>query len=75
VLTPGDRVVSSEPMHTDKERPEQEPDLEYDLAHERTGGDGPSKPDESPDRVQVATETPGYDGDYGYDLAHDVPGR
>jgi hypothetical protein len=75
VLTPAGRVVSSEGMDNDKDRPEQEPDLEYDLAHDSTGSDSPSKPDGNRDRIQVATETPGYDGDYGYDLAHDVPGR
>ena len=25
--------------------------------------------------VYVPTQTAGYDGDYGYDLAHEVPGR
>ena len=75
MLTPADRGVSSEGMDTEKDRPQHEPDLEYDLAHESTGTDAPSKPDENRDHVQVATETPGYAGDYGYDLAHDVPGR
>ena len=48
-------------------------DLEYDLAHEvdpslrAVAG--------QPDPVVVPTETVGYSGDYGYDLAHDVPGR
>ena len=52
------------------------PDLEYDLAHEAqiageqvaaaAGQDGDQP-------VYVATETSGYDGDYGYDLAHDIP--
>jgi hypothetical protein len=54
-------------------------DLEYDLAHESTGGiaaggDLPPRQDQRPS-VYVPTETKDYDGDYGYDLAHDVPGR
>lgn len=54
-------------------------DLEYDLAHEQVTGAGgatdaaPAEPET--ETVYVATETSGYDGDYEYDLAHDVPGR
>ena len=49
-------------------------DLEYDLAHEiDTSRERAAPP--APDPVYVPTETDGYDGDYGYDLAHDVPGR
>jgi hypothetical protein len=64
-------------------------DLEYDLAHDGPAHDGSGQrgsggaaPASQPDdedgtaaRTYVATETVGYDGDYGYDLAHDVPGR
>ena len=51
---------------------EASPDLAYDLAHEMTevstaGSDGPEE------REAVVTATPEYDGDYSYDLAHDVP--
>jgi hypothetical protein len=48
-------------------------DLEYDLAHEGRPdiNEGEQVP---PEPVHVATETPAYDGDYGYDLAHDLPG-
>jgi len=48
------------------------PDLAYDLAHEMTevGGAGSEGPEE---REAVVTATPEYDGDYSYDLAHDVP--
>jgi hypothetical protein len=47
-------------------------DLEYDLAHEAReeetqAADVPGSP------AAVATGTPDYDGDYSYDLAHDVP--
>lgn len=54
---------------------EQEPptDWEYDLAH-----DGSHEAEHRPlahEPIYVATETAEYDGDYGYDLAHDVPGR
>jgi hypothetical protein len=53
------------------------PDLEYDLAHEAgvadRAGANPPAGRQHPPIVYVATETTGYDGDYGYDLAHDVP--
>jgi hypothetical protein len=49
-------------------------DLEYDLAHEARGAaaevDAPHE-----ERITVVTGTPDYDGDYSYDLAHDIPGR
>lgn len=52
-------------------------DLEYDLAHEAEahahGPCGPRSPS-TIDLVQVDLRDD-YDGDYGYDLAHDVPGR
>ena len=70
-------------MHIDADRPGRDPmegsgpDLEYDLAHESDPpqGDAPAQDNRTRDAVYVATETPDYDGDYGYDLAHDVPGR
>ena len=49
-------------------------DLEYDLAHEVTGDETEHVPPPHPP-VYVATQTLDYDGDYGYDMAHDVPGR
>jgi len=49
-----------------------EPDLEYDLAHEADAAAQPARPTQS-DAVTVVTQTPDYDGDYSYDLAHDVP--
>jgi hypothetical protein len=57
-------------------------DLEYDLAHEPTSG-GPATSgaphaaagQEQRPSIYVPTETKDYDGDYGYDMAHDVPGR
>ena len=49
------------------------PDLEYDLAHEAADQRSNSHESDRPaDLVQV-TRTDDYDGDYGYDLAHDVP--
>jgi hypothetical protein len=54
--------------------PDEAPDLEYDLAHEASGEPTEHAQQERPS-VYVATETEGYDGDYGYDMAHDVPGR
>jgi hypothetical protein len=53
------------------------PDLEYDLAHEAAHQPaGCSPATVSPDpaaMVQVFNQTTDYDGDYGYDLAHDIP--
>jgi hypothetical protein len=54
-------------------------DLEYDLAHESgipAAGKAtfPVGQRKGP-MAYVATETTEYDGDYGYDLAHDVPRR
>ncbi len=57
------------------------PDLEYDLAHEAGIPAGPDATpparagEEKNPMITVVTETEGYDGDYGYDLAHDIPGR
>jgi hypothetical protein len=57
-------------------RPDPPSDLEYDLAHEgQSPQAAPSTADRPREPVHVPTETPEYDGDYGYDLAHDVPGR
>jgi hypothetical protein len=50
-------------------------DLEYDLAHEATGPDTAVHPEAAKSREAVVTATPDYDGDYSYDLAHDIPGR
>jgi hypothetical protein len=54
-------------------------DLEYDLAHEPEAAAGAGEPppgQQQRPQVYVATETRDYPGgDYGYDLAHDVPGR
>ena len=59
----------------DPHAPDPEPteDLEYDLAHEADVHQVPSAATAEP--VYVPTQTLDYDGDYGYDLAHDVPGR
>jgi hypothetical protein len=47
------------------------PDLAYDLAHEVTF---PAEADRRrTEPVQVTTETDHDGGDYGYDLAHDIP--
>jgi hypothetical protein len=48
-------------------------DLEYDLAHEASGVTTPVSPNNREQREAVVTATPEYDGDYSYDLAHDVP--
>ena len=48
-------------------------DLEYDLAHEWTAAAGRAAP--AHPSVYVATQTADQGGDYGYDMAHDVPGR
>jgi hypothetical protein len=51
-------------------------DLEYDLAHEGVEPAAPgrfSDQDPATAAIRVATQTSGYDGDYSYDLAHDVP--
>jgi hypothetical protein len=47
-------------------------DLEYDLAHEAAGAVDEPAAAHSLD-AGVPTATPDYDGDYSYDLAHDVP--
>ena len=53
------------------------PDLEYDLAHEgeEAGRVAEARAKPEHEHVVVATKREGDDGDYGYDLAHDVPGR
>ena len=47
-------------------------DLEYDLAHETVDlrCAGPGCP---PELMRAPERTDDYDGDYGYDLAHDIP--
>jgi hypothetical protein len=56
---------------------EPSPDLEYDEAHDAQaqvlGAADSVDADEAPELTYVATETPAYDGDYSYDLSHDVP--
>jgi hypothetical protein len=55
-----------------------ETDLEYDLAHEpgiAEAGKAILPGQRKVPMAYVATETTEYDGDYGYDLAHDVPRR
>lgn len=56
------------------------PDLEYDLAHEGEAAGWAAAPsakqgEQGEQHVYVATRTPEADGDYSYDLAHDVPDR
>jgi hypothetical protein len=48
-------------------------DLEYDLAHE-WAADPQAARSQPGVIVQVCTETDDLGGDYGYDMAHDVPG-
>ena len=48
-------------------------DLEYDLAHEARARTAPAIPPSQPEHEPVVTATPEYEGDYSYDLAHDVP--
>jgi hypothetical protein len=48
-------------------------DLEYDLAHEATDSAADAVRPPDPARQAVRTGTPDYDGDYSYDLAHEVP--
>ena len=48
-------------------------DLEYHLAHEASGVTTPVSPHNREQREAVVTATPEYEGDYSYDLAHDVP--
>jgi hypothetical protein len=48
-------------------------DLEYDLAHEVGGVVAPTSPHGQYYGEPVVTVTPEYDGDYSYDLAHDIP--
>ncbi|MDQ1287618.1 MAG: hypothetical protein QG622_1183 [Actinomycetota bacterium] len=49
------------------------PDRAYEIPDQRNR---PSPPvTVAPETVQIVTRTDGYDGDYGYDMAHDLPGR
>ncbi len=61
---PGLEVVTAQP----------ETDLEYDLAHE-WAADPHAAAAPPAVIVQVVTETDDRGGDYGYDMAHDVPRR
>jgi hypothetical protein len=49
-------------------------DFEYDSAHDATAGPHVSTPDERR-HVQVDPLPDAGDGDYGYDLAHDMRAR
>jgi hypothetical protein len=66
--------MTDQPTRHDSSEPVE--DLEYDLAHESQGSQGkgsaPSPHLETTGSL-VGTETPQADGDYGYDLAHDLP--
>ncbi len=68
-----DPVPLDQPAPLDQPWPEECSDLEYDLAHEATTAAGSSQPTRPARPTYVATQTADYDGDYGYDLAHDVP--
>ena len=63
-----------EQPNLDDEEAQPQSDLEYDLAHEWVAGPHAAA---SPPAVlvQVVTETDDRGGDYGYDMAHDVPRR
>jgi len=50
-------------------------DLEYDLAHEAMPTAAATPEDDEPQMIWVPTQTPEYDGDLGYELSHEVPGR
>ena len=50
-------------------------DLEYDLAHEASTDEVTAGPADTAQQITIVTGTPAYDGDYSYDLAHDIPGR
>ena len=58
----------------DVELAQPDSDLEYDLAHE-WAADPHAAPWRPGSMVQVFTETDDPGGDYGYDMAHDVPRR
>lgn len=47
-------------------------DLEYDEAHD-FASQSPDTPARPGTPVEVATETDDHQGDYSYDLAHEVP--
>jgi hypothetical protein len=55
----------------DRPVPEPDTDLEYDLAHEASTVI--DHHDDRRDAPVVSTSTHDYDGDYSYDLAHDIP--
>jgi hypothetical protein len=48
-------------------------DLEYDLAHEAAWESAKNSPISDEPRAAVLPEMPTDDGDYSYDLAHDIP--
>jgi len=59
----------------DSPDPGPQTDLEYDLAHEWTAVPRAAEVTQAPPNVYVPTETVDQSGDYGYDMAHDIPGR
>ena len=63
-----------EQPNLDVEGAQPESDLEYDLAHE-WAADPHAAASHPAVLVQVVTETDDRGGDYGYDMAHDVPRR
>ena len=66
-------MTKGEDLDTD---PGPQTDLEYDLAHEWTAIPRTADVTQMQPNVYVATETVDQSGgDYGYDMAHDVPDR
>jgi hypothetical protein len=63
-----------EQSNLDDEEAQPQNDLEYDLAHEWVADPHAAAPHPAV-LVQVVTETDDRGGDYGYDMAHDVPHR
>jgi hypothetical protein len=63
---PADIAASLEPVG----------DLEYDLSHETiapSDGSNGAETERDEQFIYVATETDDSGGDYGYDMAHDIP--
>jgi hypothetical protein len=48
-------------------------DIEYDLAHEALLESAPMRDENEVRHATVLPEMPSDDGDYSYDLAHDIP--
>jgi hypothetical protein len=68
-------VIVTEAADFNGADPQPETDLEYDLAHEWIAGPLHPRPARETPSVYVATQAADRDGDYGYDMAHDVPRR